>query len=171
MKSKTDLQLAAEVTNEIDAWLKKFPLEQKRSAVVAGLLKAQEQNGGWLSDEVMQAVADYLQLPHIEVYEVATFYDMFELQPIGKIKIGLCTNVSCMLRGSKKIEAALEQKLGVKLGQTTVDQQFTLRETECLGACANGPVCQVDNKDYIEDLTPEKMIALIEQMTQENNND
>ncbi len=171
MNSKADKQLPAEVSSEIDAWLKKFPVEQKRSAVVAGLLKAQEQNGGWLSDEIMQAVADYLQLPHIVVYEVATFYDMFELQPIGKRKIGLCTNVSCLLRGSKKIAEALEQNLGVKLGQTTEDQQFTLRETECLGACANGPVCQVDDKDYIEDLTPEKMVALIEQMTQENKND
>ena len=147
--------------------MSKFPVERKRSAVVAALLAAQEENGGWLSESLMQAVADYLELSQIEVYEVATFYDMFELKPIGKHKIGLCTNVSCKLRGSDEIEAALHQKLGIGLGQTTEDGLFTLRETECLGACANAPVCQVNNNTFHEDLTVESMLALVERLERE----
>ena len=140
------MQLANEVTQEIDAWLKKFPHDQKRSAVVAALLKAQEVNGGWLSEDVMNAVALYLDWPAIAVYEVATFYDMFELKPIGQHKIGFCTNVSCALRGSGAVVAAAEQHLGIRLGETTEDGCFTVRETECLGACAHAPVCQVSDK-------------------------
>ncbi len=164
--SETQVQLSSEVTQEIDHWLTKFPADQKRSAVVAGLLKAQEDNGGWLSEGVMQAVASYLGLAQIEVYEVATFYDMFELKPIGQHKIGLCTNISCQLRGSDEIAAAMQAKLGVGLGETTPDGRFTLRETECLGACANAPVCQVDDKQYHEDLTVESMQALLDELAQ-----
>jgi NADH-quinone oxidoreductase subunit E len=159
--------LSKELKQTIDHWVTKFPLEQKRSAVVAALLAAQREHGGWLSEPLMQAVANYLELPQIEVYEVATFYDMFELKPIGKHKIGLCTNVSCKLRGSDQIEQALQEKLGVSLGQTTEDGLFTLRETECLGACANAPVCQVDNQTFHEDLTVEAMMALVESLQRE----
>jgi len=160
------MQLPESVTLEIDHWLTKFPADQRRSAVIAGLLKAQEHNNGWLSDEIMKAVADYLIIPAVEVFEVATFYDMFELQPIGKHKISLCTNISCMLRGSKQVEEALVEKLGVGFGETTADGQFTLRESECLGACANAPVCMVDNSCYYEDLTPEKMLVLLQELDQ-----
>ena len=161
------MQLAEEVTNEIEAWLEKFPADQKRSAVVVALLKAQEVNGGWLSEELMNAVAAYLELPAIAVYEVATFYDMFELKPIGKYKMGFCTNVSCALRGSAQVVSAAEQHLGIKMGDTTADGLFTLRETECLGACANAPMCQVSDKQYYEDLTPESVISLIDRLREE----
>ena len=159
--------LSENLKKTMDHWLTKFPVDQKRSAVVAALLAAQQENEGWLPESVMQAVAEYLQLSTIEVVEVATFYDMFELKPIGKHKIGLCTNVSCKLRGSDDIADALEKRLGVKLGETTADNQFTLRETECLGACANAPMCQHNDQDYHEDLTVDKMMALIDKWQQE----
>lgn len=165
------MTLSTAVTTEIDHWLTKFPADQKRSAVVAGLLKAQAENQGWLSEPVMQAVADYLGLPQIEVYEVATFYDMFELKPIGRHKIGLCTNISCQLRGSDAIVSTLQARLGVGLGETTADGQFTLRETECLGACATAPVCQVNDHHFYENLTPESMTALLDQLSEGEAND
>jgi NADH-quinone oxidoreductase subunit E len=161
------VELSVELKQTIDHWVSKFPIEKKRSAVVAALLAAQEENNGWLSELIMDAVAEYLELSKIEVYEVATFYDMFELKPIGKYKIGLCTNVSCKLRGSDDIEAALFDRLGVRLGETTGDNLFTLRETECLGACANAPMCQVNDKAFYEDLTVESMIAMVDRLEQE----
>lgn len=152
-------------TKEIDHWLAKYPENQRRSAVVAALMIVQEKNGGYLSEDLMKAVAEYLRIPPIEVYEAASFYDMYEFKPIGKHKIAVCTNVSCMLRGSDEIVARLEERLGIKLGETSEDGQFTLRETECLAACANAPVCQVDNKAYVEDLTVEKIDELIERLS------
>ncbi|MDF1655879.1 MAG: NAD(P)H-dependent oxidoreductase subunit E [Coxiellaceae bacterium] len=159
------VQIVQDAKKEIDHWLEKYPADQRRSAVVAALMIVQEKNGGYLSQELMTAVAEYLRIPPIEAYEAASFYDMYEFKPIGKHKIGVCTNVSCMLRGSEEIVANLEKRLGIKLGETTADGQFTLRETECLAACANAPVCQVDNKDYVEDLTVEKMDALIDKLS------
>ena len=159
--------LSEKVKAEIDHWLIKFPNDERRSAVVAALLAAQAENGGWLSDELMEAVAGYLDIPKIEVFEVATFYDMYELKPIGRHKIGLCTNISCHLRGASDIAAALTEKLGIGFGETTSDGLITLRETECLGACANAPVCQLDNGTFYEDLTREKIGALIDDLTKE----
>lgn len=159
--------LSEKVKSEIDHWLTKFPSNQRRSAVVASLLCAQAENGGWLSDEIMEAIASYLEIPKIEVFEVATFYDMYELKPIGKYKIGVCTNISCHLRGSAEIVDELSSRLGVKLGETTQDGLFTLRETECLGACANAPVCQVNDNLYHEDLTREKISQLVDQLIKE----
>jgi len=167
--TETSLQsfiIAEPVTAEIDRWLEKYPPEQKRSALVTALLLVQEQNDGWLSEEAMKAVANYLELPDIAVYEVATFYDMYNLKPIGKHKIAVCTNISCLLRGSDEIVACLKKRLGVDLNETTSDGQFTLRETECLAACAGAPMCQVDDKEYHEDLTPEKMLAIIDELEQ-----
>lgn len=160
-------KISEKVSTEIDRWLTKYPPEQKRSAVVPALLMVQEQNGGWLSDAAMEAVADYLGLAKIEVFEVATFYDMYELKPVGKHKIGVCTNIACMLRGSDKIVKALKDRLGVGLGETTEDGQFYLRECECMGACVAAPVCQVDDKLYHENLTPEKMNAIIDNIVAE----
>jgi len=157
-------ELSADNKKKIDHWLTKYPPEQKRSAIVAALLYAQEQNHGWLSDEAMNAVANYLGLAHIEAYEVATFYDMFELQPVGKHLIRVCTNVPCMLRGSEQIVKCLHERLGVGLGETSADGKFTLREAECMAACANAPMCQVDDKAYHVDLTPEKMLAIINEL-------
>lgn len=156
----TDL-LTAETKAVIDHWTAKYPEKQKRSAVIAALTATQKQNNGWLSPELMDAVASYLGLPKIWVYEVATFYDMYDLKPAGKHKIRVCTNVSCMLRGSDKIADHLKQKLGVEFGETTNDGLFTLKEAECLAACCNAPMMMMD-LDYHVDLTPEKVDAVLE---------
>lgn len=156
------MALSEKVTIYIDKWLAKFPKDKRRSAVIAALLIAQEENDGWLSEVVMKQVAAYLQIADIEVYEVATFYDMYNLEPTGKHKINVCTNISCMLRGANGIVAHLEERLNVKVGATTADGLFTINEVECLGACCNAPVCQVDDKDYLEDLTIEKVDSLID---------
>ena len=122
---------------EIDRWIVKYPVDQKQSAVMAALRIAQDENDGWLSTPVMDAVADYLEMPTIAVYEVATFYSMYELQPVGKHKLCVCTNISCMLNGSDEVVAHLEKKTGTKLGGTSADNRYTLKEVECLGACGN----------------------------------
>ncbi len=157
-----NFEISSKNKEKIEYWLKKYPADKRRSAVVAALLMVQEQNGGWLSPSSMDAVADYLRLAKIEVYEVATFYDMFELKPIGKHKITICTNISCSLGGSLKIVECVQEKLGIKMGETTEDGKFTLRESECLAACGNAPMCQVDDKVYHENLTVEKMTALLD---------
>ncbi len=145
---------------EIDIWVAQYPLEQKRSAVIPALHIAQKANGGWLSEAAMKAVADYLGLPQIQVFEVATFYSMFELAPVGKHKLCVCTNVACLLNGSDDIVAHLKKRLKIGLGETTADKQFTLKEVECLGACVNAPVLQL-GEEYHEKLTPEKVDALL----------
>ncbi len=158
--------ITSAISQQIDQWVAKFPAEGKRSAVVMALRLVQEQNGGWLTADLMDAVAEYLDLPKIAVYEVGTFYDMFYHKPVGKHKIAVCTNVSCMLRGSDEIVAHFKKCLGVGLGETTADGQFSLVEVECMAACGGAPMCQVDNKDYHENLTPEKIDSLLEKIKQ-----
>lgn len=138
---------------EIDQWVAKYPAERKQSAVMAALRIAQDQNGGWLTTELMDAVAHYLEMDAIAVYEVATFYSMYELEPVGRHKICVCTNISCMLCGSDEVVNHLQQRLGIKLGETSEDGRFTLKEVECLGACVNAPVVQIA-REYHERLTP-----------------
>ncbi|MBF0218451.1 MAG: NADH-quinone oxidoreductase subunit NuoE [Gammaproteobacteria bacterium] len=148
---------------EIDKWVAKYPPERKQSAVMAALRIVQEQNGGWLSDGLIAAVADYLGMPAVAVYEVATFYSMYQLEPVGRHKISVCTNISCLLRGSETVVAHLERRLGIKLGETTADGKITLKEVECLGACVNAPMLQV-GKRYLEKLTPETLDALLDDL-------
>lgn len=147
---------------QIDREIAKYPPEHKQSAVMAALRIAQEQHG-WLSEPLMNYVAGLLELRPIQVYEVATFYSMYELQPIGKHKISVCTNISCMLRGSEQVVKHLEAKLGIRLGETTPDGRFTLKEVECLAACGGAPMCQID-KQYYENLTPEKIDRMLEEL-------
>lgn len=161
-ETKEQFVLSDQAKQGIDHWLKKYPPEQKQSAVVAALFYAQNENDGWLSEAAMNAVAAYLQLPPIVVYEAATFYDMFNLKPIGKHKISLCTNVACMLRGSDKLVHCIKERLGIGLNQTSADGMFTLREVECMAACVGAPMCQIDDKEYHENLTEEKMLAIID---------
>lgn len=149
---------------QIEHWLAKFPADQRRSACIAALLIVQEQNDGWLSDAAMKAVADYLQIPEIEVYEVATFYDMYELKPVGKHTLKICTNVSCMLRGADELVECAKKRLGVGLGETSKNGKITLQESQCLACCGGAPMCQVDNKAYHENLTEESLLALIDQL-------
>ncbi|OGT44987.1 MAG: NADH dehydrogenase [Gammaproteobacteria bacterium RIFCSPHIGHO2_12_FULL_38_11] len=161
----TTFKLSTQTIEKIDHWLTKYPADQRRSAVVASLLAVQEQNGGHLTDESMNAVADYLKIPHIEVYEVATFYDMYNLKPIGKHKIAICTNISCMLRGADKILEYTQNRLKIGVNETTADGKFTLREVECMAACCGAPMCQIDDKQYHENLTSEKMGELIDTLS------
>lgn len=151
---------------EIDRWLTKYPPDKKRSALLIALRLVQEDNGGWLSTALMDAVAEYLELPKTAVYEVATFYKMYDLKPVGRHKISVCNSISCMLNGSEKILKHLERSLEVKPGETTSDGLFTLKEVECLAACACAPVMQVDDRDYHENLTPEKIDAILDKIKQ-----
>ena len=148
---------------EIDEWIAKYPVEQRQSACMPALRILQDQNGGWLTNDLMDAIAEYLNMPAIAVYEVATFYSMYELKPVGRHKICVCTNISCLLCGSEKIVEHLEGKLGIKMGQTTEDGKFTLKEVECLGACAGAPMLQV-GRDYHENLTPAKIDSILDSL-------
>lgn len=152
--------LSTETRAAIDRWLAKYPPDQKQSAVMGALSVVQEQNGGWLTTELMDAVAAYLEMPPIAVYEVATFYSMYELKPVGRHKICVCTNMSCMLCGSEKIVNHLQEKLGIGFKETTADGRFTLKEVECLAACGGAPVVQI-GQQYYENLTPEKIDEIL----------
>ncbi len=158
------LQLSEHVRKGIDHWIKKFPDGRQRSAVIEALRAVQHENQGYLTPELMDAVADYLDLPPIQVYEVATFYSMFETKPVGRHSISVCTNISCMLRGSGEIVEHLEQKFGIKTGESTEDGKFYLKcEEECLAACCGAPMMMVDHH-YYENLTPAKVDALLERL-------
>lgn len=146
---------------EIDSWIAKYPADQRQSAVMSSLRIVQEEHG-YLTPELMDAVADYLDMPAIAVYEVATFYTMYEKKPLGRNLVNVCTNISCQLRDSAKVVNYLQEKLNIKLGETTEDGRFTVRSVECLGACVNAPMMQV-NKDYHENLTNEKIDHVLEQ--------
>jgi NADH-quinone oxidoreductase subunit E len=163
MSEKTKIQLSETVREQIDQWLKNYPQEQKRSAVTESLKFAQAAHGGWLSTDVMDAVAEYLGLPNIAVYEVATFYDMYHLEPVGRHVIDVCTNISCMLAGCDKIVNHLKKRLQIEAHGTTADGKFTLREVECLAACAAAPMFQIGNT-YYEHLTPEKVDAILNEL-------
>ena len=154
--------LSEHTIHEIDHWLTKYPADQKRSAVVAALRAAQHQNEGYLTTELMDAVAEYLALPPIYVYEAASFYSMFELEKVGRHNVAVCTNISCMLRGGDEILEYIEQKLGIKVGESTDDGRiFLKREEECLAACCGAPMMQVDHV-YHEHLTPEKVDEILD---------
>ena len=161
-KLDSKIQLISDQSRaEIDRWIKKYPEEQKRSAVMSALRIVQDQNNGYLTNELMDAVAEYLDMPSIAVYEVATFYSMYELEPVGRHKICICTNISCMLCGSDNIVGHLTKQLGIKLGQTTPDGRFTLKEVECLGACVDAPMFQIGDT-YYGNLTADKIDKILE---------
>lgn len=149
---------------DIDRWLLKYPPEQKRSAVLAALRAAQHQNNGYLTQELMDAVAEYLELEPIAVYEVASFYSMYELEPVGRHSISVCTNISCMLCGADDIVRHIEDKLGIRLGESTPDGRFFLKEEEeCLAACCGAPMMMVDHV-YYENLTPQKVDEILDSL-------
>ena len=152
-----------EICNQIDKILAKYPADQRQSAVISALMLVQKLHHGYLNNELMDLVADYIGMPKIAVYEVASFYSMFELNPVGKYKICVCTNISCMLRGSENIVEYLEQKLDLKLGQTTSDQKFTLKAVECLAACGGAPMMQIGDQ-YYENLSPVKIDAILAEL-------
>jgi NADH-quinone oxidoreductase subunit E len=154
--------LSADVRAEIDRWVAKFPPDRRRSAVIAALHAVQHEHGH-LTREGMDAVAAYLGLPPIQVYEVASFYSMFETQPVGRHHISVCTNISCMLCGGEELLAHVERRLGIKVGESTPDGRFYLkREEECLAACNGAPMMMVDHV-YYENLTPEAVDRVLEE--------
>jgi NADH-quinone oxidoreductase subunit E len=154
--------LSAHLREEIDHWLQRFPPDRKRSAVLAALRAAQHENHGYLTRELMDGIADYLQLPAVQVYEVATFYSMFETKPVGRHHVSVCTNISCMLCGGEDILAHVERRLGIKVGQSTADGRFFLKqEEECLAACTGAPMMMVDHV-YYENLTNEKVDEILD---------
>jgi NADH-quinone oxidoreductase subunit E len=160
--SSTPGTLSAHVREEIDHWVAKFPEGRQRSAVIAALHAAQHENGGFLTPEIMTAVAEYLQLPPIQVFEVASFYSMFETKPVGRHSISVCTNISCMLRGGDDILAHVEKRLGIKAGESTPDGKFYLKvEEECLAACCGAPMLMIDHV-YHENLTPKAVDEVLE---------
>ena len=149
--------------NRIDQWIDKYPVEQKKSAVMAALRIAQEENQGYLTTELMNAVAQYLGMPNIAVYEVATFYSMYEHKPIGKYQICICNSISCMLNESEDLFHYLEERLGVKPGEVAQDGRFSIKEVECLGACTGAPMMMI-GKEYYENLTHEKVDKILENL-------
>jgi len=155
--------LSQQAYQKIDKELKKFPDDQKQSAIMAALAIAQDEKG-WVSPEVIQDVADYLGQPAIAVQEVATFYNMFDIRPIGKIKLTVCTNLPCALRDGEKAADYLQKKLGIGFRETTPDGIFTLMEGECMGACGDSPVMLVNNKHMCVRMAPERIDAMLEEL-------
>jgi NADH-quinone oxidoreductase subunit E len=158
-------KLSDHVREEIDHWVAKFPPERKRSAVISALHAVQHENHGYLTTDLMDAVAAYLELPNILVYEVASFYSMFETRPVGRHHVSVCTNISCMLRGSQEVVEHVEKKLGIKTGESTPDGRIYLKcEEECLAACTGAPMMMVDHV-YHENLTPQIIDKILDELT------
>jgi NADH-quinone oxidoreductase E subunit len=155
--------LSPEAQSRIDREVAKYPPEQKQSAVMSALAIAQDEHG-WLSPEVMEAVARYLQMPPIAVEEVATFYAMYNLKPTGRYKITVCTNLPCALQDAVKAADYLKEKLGIGFNETTADGLITLKEGECMGACGDAPVLLVNNKRMCSWMQPSRIDALIDEL-------
>jgi NADH-quinone oxidoreductase subunit E len=165
LSTQSNSALTEHTRAEIDLWVAKFPPGRARSATIAALRAAQEQNHGFLTAELMNAVAQYLHLPPVQVYEVASFYSMFELHPCGRHHVSICTNISCMLRGAEDLVRHAEKKLGIRVGDSTADGRiFLKREEECLAACTGAPMMMVDHI-FHEHLTPEKVDQVLDALT------
>ena len=152
--------LPTKLKKDIDIWVNKFPQEKKRSSLLMALKLAQDEYG-WLSDQTIDAIADYLNLPHAYAYEVVSFYSLYRRKPCGKHVIKVCTSISCHLRNSTDVINYCQNKLGIKLGETTEDGQITLEETECIAACAGAPALQVDDRTYHEHVNENVLDKLI----------
>ncbi len=154
--------LNTDTCNTIDAWVAKFPAGKQRSAVIRSLMAAQQQNGGWLTTELVKAVAAYLEIPPVWAFEVASFYSMFEDKPTGRHKVNICTNISCWLNGAEEIVSYVEGKLGISLGESTADGRISLIvEEECLAACCGAPMMVVDGH-YHEHLDADKVDEILD---------
>lgn len=154
--------LSPESLSKIDLEIGNYPADHKEAAVMAALRIVQEEQG-WLTREAIKEIAAYLEIPPIRAYEVATFYSMYELEETGRHRIEVCTNISCMLRGSGSVVSHIEDRLGIKVGETTEDGRYTLREVECLGACVGAPMMQVGN-GYYEKLTTQSVDAILDSL-------
>jgi NADH-quinone oxidoreductase subunit E len=160
---KDSLRLSQESLNQIDAEVAKYPADQKQSAVMGALRIAQGEKG-WLSRELVEYVANLLDMPAIAAYEVATFYNMYDTQSVGRHKITVCTNLPCVLMGANEIGEHLKKRLGIGYGETTEDGRFTLKEGECMGACGDAPMCLHNNHVMHTHLTPETVDALLDKL-------
>lgn len=149
---------------KVQKLIKEYPVGKEQSAILSVLRLAQEQSEGWLTKDIIKYVASFLNLAEIEVYEVASFYSMFNLKPIGKNLIEVCSTTPCWLAGSQEIMNAFENFLNVKCGETTADGNFTLRETECLGACIKAPIIQINHKNYLDNVNKEDVISIIQKL-------
>ena len=156
--------LSDDAIAKIDREVAKYPRDQRRSAVIAALAVAQDEHG-WLPAEVMDDVARHLGMPAVAVYEVASFYAMFELKPTGRFKLTLCTNLPCALSGATAAAAHLKERLGIGFGETTGDGKFTLKEGECFGACGDAPVILVNNKRMTSFMNPPQLDALLDELS------
>ena len=156
-------ELSAESLAAIDYEISKYPKNKKASAVMSALRIAQKEKG-WLAKESIEFVASYLEIPTIRAYEVATFYNMYDLKPVGKRKLCICTNLPCALMGSVKTAAALKEALGVDFNETTADNEWTLKEGECFGSCGDAPVVIVNNEKMYEKITAEKVPFFLESL-------
>jgi NADH-quinone oxidoreductase subunit E len=159
-------QLSEAALRKIDREIAKYPPDQKQSAVMSALAVAQDEKG-WLATETMDFVAAYLGMPPIAVYEVATFYAMYNTEPTGTFKLTICTNLPCALQGATRAAAHLKEKLGVGFGETTPDGMFTVKEGECMGACGDAPVLLVNNKRMCSWMHPDKLDGLIAELRAE----
>lgn len=155
--------LSPESLKKIDKEITKYPDDQRQSAVMSALAIAQDEKG-WLANETIDFVANYLGMPSIAVYEVATFYNMYNLEPLGRYKITVCTNLPCALSGGNEAANYLKQKLGIDFNQTTPDGDFTLREGECMGACGDAPVMLLNNKRMCSFMSNEKIDEMLEEL-------
>ncbi len=155
--------LTQEIQFKIDQELKKYPKDRARSTVMAALTIVQDKNR-WLTRDLIEAVADYIGIPPVQAYEVATFYNMYDLKPVGKYKLQICTNVPCALQGSVNAVEYLKKKLGIKIGETTADGKFTLIEGECLGACGDAPVVLLNNHKMCSYMTEEAIDKLLAEL-------
>ncbi len=155
--------LSNQIQEQINRELRKYPADQKQSAVMAALRFVQDEKG-WISNDDMADVADYLGMPHMAVYEVATFYHMYKLKPMGKCTLTVCTNLSCQLMGANETLDYLRQKLGIGLNEVTPDGKFGLREAECMGACVEGPVLTVNNRRLCSRLTPARIDQILAEL-------
>ncbi len=156
-------QFNSENQKKVQQILAKYPAERKKSAVMPLLDLAQRQNDNWVSKDVIAEIAKILEMPEIKVYEVASFYTMYNLKPVGKYLLQFCKTTPCMLRGIDQIIKDCKEKLGIEMDKTTIDGLFTLKEVECLGACVNAPVVQI-NDDFAEDLTSENFLKILEDL-------
>ena len=163
MKTPSNLQFSPEAMALVQKIIKRYPEGRQKSALLPILHLAQAEFGGWLSPDTMDYVASILNLPSIEVYEVASFYSMYNLRPVGKCVLEVCRTGPCMLRGSDDIVEYLENKLGIKEGETTPDGMFTLKTVECLASCGTAPMMQVGER-YIEDLSEEKLDGILDEL-------
>ena len=156
------------IKEEIDQWVQKFPQGKQRSAIIASLHSVQHFNQGFLTTELMNEVADYLDLPRIQVFEVASFYSMFNTKPVGRHEISICTNISCMLRGSDEILDHVQKRLSIKAGESTPDGKIFLKnEEECLAACTGAPMLMLDHQ-YIENLNIKKVDEILDELENKN---